>query len=107
VLADALGVAPRTITTLIDALVSTGFVSREPHPSDRRATLVTFTSHGQDTARALVAGHRRLARELFEDLPPEVFDDFDAGLVHVTERLRHATGRVKQRARPTRTRQPR
>jgi DNA-binding MarR family transcriptional regulator len=107
VLAQALGVAPRTITTLIDALVSTGFVTREPHPSDRRATLVTFTPHGQDTARALVEGHRRLARELFEDLPPEVFDDFDAGLVHVIERLRHAMGRVKQRARPARTRRPR
>src|SRR5690348_3147778 len=47
-LADALHVAPRTITTLIDALASTGFVTREPHPSDRRATLVTFTPRGQE-----------------------------------------------------------
>ena len=91
VLADALNVAPRTITTLIDALVETGFVTREPHPSDRRATLVTFTPHGQETARALVEGHRQLACTLFEDLPVEVLDGFDTGLVHVVARLRIVT----------------
>lgn len=90
-LADALRVAPRTITTLIDALVETGFVTREPHPSDRRATLVTFTPRGEDTARALVEGHQQLARELFEGLPAEALDGFDAGLVHVVDRLRFLT----------------
>ena len=87
-LADALKVAPRTVTTLIDALVESGFVTREPHPSDRRATLVTFTPRGRETSRALVEGHRRLARELFEDLPVDALDGFDAGLVHVVSRLR-------------------
>ncbi len=86
-LADALKVAPRTITTLIDALVETGFVTREPHPSDRRATLVTFTPQGQETACALAEGHRQLARELFGDLPDEVLAEFDAGLDHVIARL--------------------
>ena len=42
-LAAGLHVTPRTITALVDALVATGFVTREPHPSDRRAALVTFT----------------------------------------------------------------
>lgn len=90
-LADALRVAPRTITTLIDALVETGFVTREPHPSDRRATMVTLTPHGKDTARALVQGHRQLARELFEGLPADALAGFDAGLVHVIDRLRVLT----------------
>jgi DNA-binding MarR family transcriptional regulator len=74
-LADALKVAPRTITTLIDALVETGFVTREPHPSDRRATLVTFTPQGKETARALA----------------KVLDGLDAGLDHVIARLRAVT----------------
>jgi DNA-binding MarR family transcriptional regulator len=91
VLADALQVTPRTITTLIDGLVSTGFVTREPHPLDRRATLVTFTSRGQATARALADGHQQLARALFEDFPADVLDAFDAGLVHVIQRLRSLT----------------
>ena len=54
-LADALHVSPRNVTGLVDALVATGFVSREPHPSDRRATLVRFTEHGADVARSLGA----------------------------------------------------
>lgn len=91
-LADALKVAPRTITTLIDALVETGFVTREPHPADRRATLITFTARGEDTARALVEGHRRLARDLFAGLPADVLGDFDTGLMHVVEQLRILTG---------------
>ena len=61
-LAADLHVTPRTITALVDGLVATGFVTREPHPSDRRAALVTFTERGQTTAQALLDGHRRLAR---------------------------------------------
>ncbi len=87
-LAADLHVTPRTITALVDALVDTGFVTREPHPSDRRATLVTFTERGRATARALADGHRRLARQLFADLPDDVFEGFDAGLLRVLTRFR-------------------
>src|SRR5215467_5251516 len=59
-LAADLHVTPRTITALVDGLVETGFVTREPHPTDRRATLVTFTERGHTTAQALADGHRRL-----------------------------------------------
>src|SRR5213592_1869533 len=52
-LADALGVTARTITGLIDGLVATGFVTREPHPTDRRATLVKLTGHGAGTLAAM------------------------------------------------------
>jgi DNA-binding MarR family transcriptional regulator len=87
-LAAALHVTPRTITALVDGLVETGFVTREPHPSDRRATLVTFTKRGSATAQALVDDHRRLARQLFADLPDDTFENFDAGLLHVITQFR-------------------
>jgi DNA-binding MarR family transcriptional regulator len=87
-LAADLHVTPRTITALVDGLVATGFVTREPHPSDRRATLVTCTERGRATAQALADGHRRLARQLFADLPDDAFDGFDAGLVHVITQFR-------------------
>jgi DNA-binding MarR family transcriptional regulator len=87
-LAADLHVTPRTITALVDALVDTGFVTREPHPTDRRATLVTFTERGRATAEELVDSHRRLARELFAGLPDDVFDGFDAGLAHVIAQFR-------------------
>jgi DNA-binding MarR family transcriptional regulator len=88
VLAADLHVTPRTITALVDGLVATGFVTREPHPSDRRATLVTFTEQGRATAQGLLDDHRRLARQLFGDLPDDVFDGFEAGLRHVIRRFR-------------------
>ncbi len=63
-------------------------MTREPRPGDRRAFLVTFTQRGLTTAQALADGHRELARHLFAGLPAEAFDGFDAGLSHVTDRLR-------------------
>lgn len=87
-LAADLGVTPRAITALVDGLVATGFVTRETHPSDRRATLVTFTEQGRTAARALLDDHRRLARQLFAAMPDDVFDSFDTGLLQVVSRLR-------------------
>jgi DNA-binding MarR family transcriptional regulator len=99
-LAADLQVTPRTITALVDGLVATGFVTREPHPSDRRAALVTFTERGRAAARALVDDHRRLARQLFGDLPVDVFDVFDAGLVHVITRFRGVLAEKELRDEP-------
>jgi DNA-binding MarR family transcriptional regulator len=91
-LASALHVTPRAITALVDSLAETGFVTREPCPADRRATLVTFTELGRTTAQALGDGHRQLARQLFADMPAEEFDGFDTGLSHVLDRLRALLG---------------
>src|SRR5579859_1405854 len=76
-LAEALGVTPRTITALVDGLVATGFVTREPHPTDRRATQVTLTAQGQTAAQALVDGHRELAAQLFGGVGTDRLDCFD------------------------------
>src|ERR1700743_2110840 len=87
-LAADLHVTPRTITALVDGLAATGFVTREPHPADRRAALVTFTGRGRASAQTLLDGHRRLARQLFAGLPDDAFSGFDAGLLHVITRFR-------------------
>ncbi len=87
-LASALRVTPRAVTALVDGLVETGFVTREPCPTDRRATLVTFTELGRSTAQALADSHRELARRLFGGMTAEEFDRFDAGLIQVLGGLR-------------------
>jgi DNA-binding MarR family transcriptional regulator len=87
-LADALHVSPRNVTGLVDALVATGFVSREPHPSDRRATLVRFTEHGADVAQSLERDQHEFARTLFAGLPMAQLDGFVQGLDAVLDRLR-------------------
>jgi len=87
-LADALRVSARNITGLVDGLVETGFVTREPHPTDRRVTLVSFTPHGAETAARLEREHAEFARILFADLPDDRFRAFADGLDHVLARLR-------------------
>ena len=87
-LADALGVSARTVTGLIDGLVATGFVTREPHPTDRRATLVTFTPHGARTVRRLEREQDEFTRILFADLSDRQFDGFARGLGHVLSQIK-------------------
>src|SRR5687768_9475208 len=87
-LADALRVSPRNITGLVDALAATGFVSRQPHPSDRRATLVQFTEHGAEVARRLETDQQEFARVLFEGMSASLFSGLVHGLDAVLDRLR-------------------
>ena len=61
-LAAALDVTARNITGLVDALTESGHVTRERHPTDRRATLVTFTDRGEAVVRKLQDGPRRARR---------------------------------------------
>lgn len=68
-LAAALDVTPRNVTGLVDALVESGHVTREPHPTDRRAILVTPTKPGKKAIDQLRASHTELAQVLFGDVP--------------------------------------
>jgi len=87
-LADALKVSPRNVTGLVDGLVATGLVTREPHPTDRRATLVSLTDRGASTLAEMDRGHRELATLLFGDMADRQFGSFVDGLGHVLRRLR-------------------
>ncbi|MGH3918500.1 MAG: MarR family winged helix-turn-helix transcriptional regulator [Pseudonocardiaceae bacterium] len=91
VLAQALDVSARNITGLVDALVATGFVTREPHPTDRRATLVTLTDHGKKTVTAMDRDQQEFARTLFSDLPADQFQGFVESIGTVLARLREAS----------------
>ncbi len=79
-LAAALSVSARNVTGLVDGLVGSGHVSREPHPTDRRATLVTPTAEGEAVIRALIDSHERLAHQLFGQVPDEQLAVFAATL---------------------------
>jgi DNA-binding MarR family transcriptional regulator len=90
-LAEAMHIAPRTVTGLVDGLVSTGFVTREPHPDDRRAFLVTFTAKGTAAVERLEADQREFGRQLFGAMPGERLDGLVAGLDDVLATL-HGLG---------------
>ena len=46
------------ITTAVDRLESRGLVTREAHPSDRRARIVRLTAAGEERAVKIFAGHK-------------------------------------------------
>lgn len=86
-LAAALDVTPRNVTGLVDGLVASGHVSREPHPSDRRATLVTPTAHGAEAITDLQTSSDDLARQLFGDVEPRRLVTFAGVLDEVIARF--------------------
>lgn len=89
-LAAALKVSPRNITGLVDGLVATGYVTREPHPTDRRATHVSLTEHGATTLAQMDQSHQELAQLMFGDMSARQLSAFVNGLGHVLSRLREA-----------------
>jgi DNA-binding MarR family transcriptional regulator len=92
-LADALGVSPRNITGLVDGLVGDGLVRRAPHPTDRRATLVTLSRRGRTVAEELKADHREFADLLFAGMSASRFAGLVEGLDDVIARIgRHLAG---------------
>jgi DNA-binding MarR family transcriptional regulator len=50
-LAEALGTDPPHITVIVDELERKGLVERTPHPTDRRAKILTVTPAGQRAAQ--------------------------------------------------------
>lgn len=89
-LADALGVSARNVTGLVDGLAATGFVVRAPHPTDRRATLVSLTRPGTATAEELERRQQEFAHYLFSGMPDEQVDGLVATLTEVLGRLSDA-----------------
>ena len=65
VLAAQFGVAPRTITELVDTLERDGLVVRHADPTDRRALLVALTSEGEAALAVADAARARLMKQVF------------------------------------------
>lgn len=89
-LSEALRCTPRNVTGLVDALEATGHVARLPHPSDRRATLVTLTERARATAIAWQSAHQELAVRALVDLGTAQIADLIEALDQVLENLRAA-----------------
>jgi DNA-binding MarR family transcriptional regulator len=67
-LADQLGVVPRSVTTLIDALEEAGLVRRETDPRNRRAILLHLTRRGEAVREEMLQARQRAAEDLFAPL---------------------------------------
>lgn len=82
-----LQVHPTSVTNAVDRLEAAGFVSREPHPGDRRATLLTLTDQGREvTAQAAAA----LNEQVFADTG--LSDEDVTALIEILGRFRRTAG---------------
>lgn len=92
-LSDSLQCSPRNVTGLVDALEADGLATRRPHPSDRRATLVTLTDRGAEAADRWRSRYRDLGHRLFADLTTSDLRHLAASLEQILARLHdHVAG---------------
>jgi DNA-binding MarR family transcriptional regulator len=92
-LSDAVGVSPRTITGLTDALEADGWVQRRAHPTDRRATLVALTPAAETAFARLLEMYSELARDMLAGVPEADQQCALRVIDHVTGRLGEAVKR--------------
>jgi DNA-binding MarR family transcriptional regulator len=87
-LSGELGVTPRNVTALVDALEGEGLVRRRPHPTDRRATVVELTEKGSGTCEGGFEGHLEAVAAVFG-----VLSEAEAReLIRILGKLRGALG---------------
>lgn len=70
-LAGKLGITSASMTTLVDRLVRSGHVSREPHPTDRRALLLRPTPGSDEEVRKTLGKMHERMIEVAAALSPE------------------------------------
>lgn len=85
-LADSLGVTPRSVTALVDALESEGQVRRVAHATDRRISMIEMTG-GSTTVESQVAALRDAIAGLFVGLSDKDRASFARVLAAVGERI--------------------
>jgi DNA-binding MarR family transcriptional regulator len=69
-LAERLHIAPRSVTTVVDALEAAGLVARVQDPEDRRAILLRLTEAGDDVVEQIGRVRQEVAEEYFGAISP-------------------------------------
>ncbi|TPW75598.1 MarR family winged helix-turn-helix transcriptional regulator [Schumannella soli] len=70
-LAARLDISSASTTVLIDRLVKSGHVRRDPHPSDRRSIIVVATPSSDDEVRHTLGRMHERMLEVAESLTPQ------------------------------------
>ena len=68
-LSHALGISTASTTKLLDRLTASGHLERHPHPSDRRALVITATDHAHNEIRERLKHMHAAMREVAAGVP--------------------------------------
>jgi DNA-binding MarR family transcriptional regulator len=91
-LGDQLGVSPRNMTAMVDALEDAQLVVRRPHPTDRRATLVELSPSGTREAEQALESRLDAMAELFEGFSADEQQAFADALIRLGRAMRDRQG---------------
>jgi DNA-binding MarR family transcriptional regulator len=89
-LADALGITTSSVTSLVDRMERSGLVKRQPHPRDRRRTVVQLTKYGAES----VERTRTWIVRAFDEIEDERLDEVADVLGSLARNLRASTSRI-------------
>ena len=92
-LSRLLGITTASTTSLIDRLVTSGHVRREPHPTDRRSLVIVPTAATDSEVRATLGEMHRRMLAVAEELTAEESHVVVAFLRRMTEALNEHTER--------------
>lgn len=67
-IASVVGISPRSLTDLVDALAKDGYLRRLADPQDRRSVLIELTASGHEVVRAGRRARLSQAAQVFQDL---------------------------------------
>jgi DNA-binding MarR family transcriptional regulator len=87
-LSQVLKCTPRNVTGLVDALESAGLAQRAPHPSDRRAIIVSLTGDGESLITSWGADRAANTTRLLAGISADDLATFTGVLDRVVTRLR-------------------
>ena len=86
-LAEAMKLAPATVSELVESLVKKNFLQRVQNPEDRRAVQITLTDHGQMMLDQCIKCVDSLCDKLLSDLSASERTAMLAALTKITTRL--------------------
>lgn len=89
-LAARLGMTSASMTALVDRMVKGGYVTREPHPVDRRAIILRPTPGADEEVRQTLSQMHERMIEVAESLTPEQA----AAVTEFLVRMRDAVDKV-------------
>ncbi|MBT0567466.1 winged helix-turn-helix transcriptional regulator [Williamsia sp. CHRR-6] len=76
-LGASLGMSSAAMTYLVERMIASGHIRREPDPSDRRRVILRYDDHGMQVARAFFGPLGAMTRAALADV-----DDADLAAAH-------------------------
>lgn len=97
-LGQRIGVSGAAVTYLVERMITSGHLRREPHPTDRRKVLLRSADHGLTVARSFFTPLKRHTTNALADIPDADLDAAHRVLIAVVDSLRAFHNELREKA---------